>query len=299
MKLNLHSSRLLLVAISQLFIFCDSGKTTDSSFVSEPSSGNSVNIEINEASGIVASRRYPGLLWTHNDSGDKPRLFLIKPDGALVATVYLEDVFNRDWEDITAWYDKAEDKYFLIVGDIGDNRAIYDYKYIYRIEEPEIDIDKKEQLAFVKDVEKIIYQYADGSRDAETLLFDPIDKNLYLISKREKQVGLYLFTPGFNWGDTLHIEKIATLPISYAVAGDISPDGKDVIVKTYDQVFYWERDANETLADVLAKEPLLLPYMKEKQGESLAWNLDASGYFTLSEQADAAEMPKVYFYKRN
>jgi len=298
MKLN-YISRVYLVAISQLFFFCDTNKTKDNSFVTEPSSGNSVQAEINEASGIVASRKYPGLLWTHNDSGDKPRLFLIKPDGDLVATVYLEDVFNRDWEDIAAYNDKAENKYFLFVGDIGDNRAIYDYKYIYRIEEPTIDISKTEQLIFVKDVEKIVYQYADGSRDAETLLFDPIDKNLYLISKREKQVGLYLFTPGFNWGDTLYIEKIATLPLSYAVAGDVSPDGKEIIIKNYDQIFYWRRAANESLADVLAKEPLGLPYKKEKQGESLAWNLNASGYYTLSEQADATELPKVYFYKRN
>jgi hypothetical protein len=294
-----YSTYILLVAISSLFYFCESGNTTNSLFVAEPIAGNSVHVEINEASGMVASRKYPGLLWTHNDSGDKPRLFLIKPDGDLVATVYLEDVFNRDWEDIAAYYDKAEEKYFLFVGDIGDNRAVYDYKYIYRIEEPAIELDKTEQLVFVKDVEKIIFQYTDGSRDAETLLFDPLDNNIYLISKREEKVGLYLFTPGFSWGDTLYIEKIVTLPISYAVAGDISANGKEIIIKNYDQIFYWERGANETLADVLEKEPLMLPYLKEKQGESIAWNLNASGFYTLSEQAEAAELPKVYFYKRN
>ncbi|RYG42513.1 hypothetical protein EON79_18735, partial [bacterium] len=39
---------------------------------------------IDEGSGIVASRRYPGVFWTHNDSGDAARFFAIKADGTAV-----------------------------------------------------------------------------------------------------------------------------------------------------------------------------------------------------------------------
>src|SRR4051794_35074519 len=37
--------------------------------------------EATELSGLVASRRRAGVLWTHNDSGDRPRLFALASDG--------------------------------------------------------------------------------------------------------------------------------------------------------------------------------------------------------------------------
>ena len=41
--------------------------------------------EIREASGLALANGTPPRLWTHNDSGDRARLFLIELDGALVA----------------------------------------------------------------------------------------------------------------------------------------------------------------------------------------------------------------------
>ena len=38
---------------------------------------------IPEASGIVKSRRYPGIFWVHNDSGKPPALFAIRRDGTI------------------------------------------------------------------------------------------------------------------------------------------------------------------------------------------------------------------------
>src|SRR5687768_12447338 len=45
--------------------------------------GTLTHIGITESSGIVASRRYPNVLWTHNDGGYQ-FLFAVRPNGAFI-----------------------------------------------------------------------------------------------------------------------------------------------------------------------------------------------------------------------
>ena len=45
---------------------------------------------IREASGIVASRRYPGIFWVHNDSGNPPALYAVRRDGYSICVGELE-----------------------------------------------------------------------------------------------------------------------------------------------------------------------------------------------------------------
>ena len=40
--------------------------------------------EINEASGLIVSKKNDGILYTHNDSGDKGRIFAVTVEGKLV-----------------------------------------------------------------------------------------------------------------------------------------------------------------------------------------------------------------------
>ncbi|MEO6810963.1 MAG: hypothetical protein ABI353_17770, partial [Isosphaeraceae bacterium] len=54
---------------------------------------------IREASGIVASRRHPGVFWVHNDSGNPPALFAVRRDGSLIQE-FAVGVPNVDWEDV-------------------------------------------------------------------------------------------------------------------------------------------------------------------------------------------------------
>ena len=56
---------------------------------------------IPESSGIVKSRRYPGIYWVHNDSGNPPLLFAIRGDGRIVRQFHL-GFPDTDWEDIKA-----------------------------------------------------------------------------------------------------------------------------------------------------------------------------------------------------
>jgi hypothetical protein len=96
---------------------------------------------IPEASGIVKSRRYPGIFWVHNDSGNPPLLFAIKGDGRIVRQFRL-GVPNIDWEDIA-----IDDLGHLYVGDIGNNTGALPLRAIYRIDEPDPGAPAHEPLA--------------------------------------------------------------------------------------------------------------------------------------------------------
>ena len=56
--------------------------------------------DIQESSGIVASRAHASALWTHNDSGGEPKIYPISTTGEGMGTFFLEGAQNRDWEDI-------------------------------------------------------------------------------------------------------------------------------------------------------------------------------------------------------
>jgi len=80
-------------------------------------------------------------------------------------------------------------KKYVYVAEIGDNNAQYDFKYLYRFEEPSIK-DGAEQI--IKNVETLVIKMPDGKRDTETLMIDPSTNDIYIISKREEKVHLYL-----------------------------------------------------------------------------------------------------------
>ena len=90
--------------------------------------------DVPEASGLAISRRTPGLLWTHNDSGHDEVLYAIDQMGTLRGKVRVPTRL-RDWEDVSAApCNKGGD--CLYIGDIGDNDKERDSYTIYRLQEP-------------------------------------------------------------------------------------------------------------------------------------------------------------------
>jgi len=55
---------------------------------------------ITESSGVVASRQFPGVFWTHNDGPKSYTLFAIDRQGKSLASFQLAGAFIHDWEDI-------------------------------------------------------------------------------------------------------------------------------------------------------------------------------------------------------
>jgi hypothetical protein len=252
---------------------------------------------INEASGLAASTVNEGAFWTHNDSGDESRVFLISEEAKLLATVALDGVENRDWEEITVGPGPEVDKSYLYIGEIGDNEARYQTKFIYRLEEPKVDVSIGEQVSTSSEIAKIEFAYPDGKRDAETFFIDHATRDLYVISKRENNVHVYVMkypqlTDGVNT-----LAKLGSIPFYNVVAADIF-DGKEIILKTYDNVYYWRTIAGESIFETLNRPAQVLPYKPEPQGETIAWKKDGAGYFTVSER-NGQISPDLLYYKRN
>jgi hypothetical protein len=119
---------------------------------------------IPEASGIVKSRRHPGIFWVHNDSGNPPLLFAIKDDGRIVRQFRL-GIPNIDWEDIA-----TDDRGHLYVGDIGNNLGILPLRTIYRLDEPDPNAFAEKVIAASISA---VYTMPKGRRfDAESLFLD-------------------------------------------------------------------------------------------------------------------------------
>ena len=123
---------------------------------------------IREASGIVASRRHPGIFWAHNDSGNPPRLFAVRRDGSLVRE-FSVGVPNLDWEDIA-----TDDRGHLYIGEIGNNDGRLPLRAVYILDEP----DPRGPpvgggLAALAVTSAVYYRFPTGGKfDAEGLAID-------------------------------------------------------------------------------------------------------------------------------
>ena len=266
--------------------------------------------KILEASGLASSKFNENILWTHNDSGDLNRIFAMDINGNHVGEFLLNNIENRDWEDIAIGPGPMEGVDYIFVGDIGDNRSENDVKHIYRFLEPQVYTNNQSSELNIDNIESISYQYEDGNRDAETLIVDPITKDIIIISKREESaVHVYSLPFPHDTENILTAQLIMTKDFypninfntsQWIVAGDISKDGSEILIKSYTDVFYFSRESNQSIFDVLNTSGVKLPYVTEPQGEAICWDRMTSGYFTLSEEADDANQPAhLYFYPYN
>lgn len=279
------------ICLSIFLAHCSPSSENEELFEKGNSLGTNKNKNLEEASGLEASEANPSYFWSHNDSGNPAELFLLDKNAKTKKVFTLAKIKNRDWEDITLGPGPEEGVTYLYIGDIGDNMERYPVKYIYRIIEPSFD-----QPDTIRECDTLIVRLPDGNVDTETLMSDPITKNLYLVSKSGHSAGLYEIPQPFT-ADTLIAKKITVLPLKHVVSGDVSPDGKEVLIKSYEHIYYWKKTADESLVELLKTPATKLPYDLEPQGEAIAWARNGSGFFTLGENAKG-ERGKLIFYKR-
>ena len=272
--------------------------------------GEIENDDIQEASGIVASLTNDNIIWTHNDSGDSNRIFAMDTQGKHLGEYFLNDSQNRDWEDIAIGPGPEEGLHYLYVGDIGDNFSENDIKHIYRVIEPQLNSSSNFNSIQLDGIESISFQYEDGNRDAETLIIDPLTKDIIIISKRE-ETAVHIYSLPFpqDTDNILTANLIMTkdfypndnfVTSQWIVGGDISYDGKEILIKSYTDIFYFSRTNNQSFYDALNNEEIKFPYITEPQGEAICWDANISGYYTLSEEADDANQPShLYFYQKD
>jgi len=263
----------------------------DSLFLAGIPQGKLANPLLEEVSGLVASQRYPNRLYLHTDSGGEAAVFVLDTLGNELGRLDLSGLKNRDWEDIAIGPGPNGSSY-IYVAEIGDNEAKYEEIYLYRFAEPELL-----QAIPSTAIDQVILQFPGGPKDAETLLADPITGTLFLVSKREPKNALYQVpATAFEKGSAL-LEKVHEFDFNSSVAGDISKDGSQILIKTYLAVFYWKRTDKQSLVEALKLAPMRLPYVPEPQGEAIGFNAKGNAYFTLSEKRNGV-MPTLYRYPK-
>ena len=130
------------------------------------------------------------------------------------------------------------------------------------------------------------------------MLIDPLTRDWYILTKREASVRVYRYAHPQQADETVELERIpGVLPMTSVVAGDVSPDGTEILAKTYDVVYYWRRQGDEPLSATLFRAPIGVPYTPEPQGEAIAFTLSGSGYITTTEEG-SNEPQWVKFYRR-
>jgi hypothetical protein len=239
---------------------------------------------IKEASGIAASRRNPGVLWTHNDSGDQNRLYALNAKGKHLGTYTIAGVAARDWEDIAIGPGPVEGQPYLYIGDIGDNGREYEYKYIYRVPEPKVDSSQAPVDTTLFGTETIAVFYPRVNHDAEALMVDALTKNVYILTKGDTSSHVFRAAYPQSLKRGTRLEQVATLRLGWVVGGDISPSGNEILIKTYTAIYYWARSSPDELWRAFDKAPAVLPYILEPQGEAIGWKADGMGYYTISEE---------------
>jgi len=138
-----------------------------------------------EASGLAASRRLPGTLWTHNDSGG-PVVYALDTAGAITGQLRLTGAKVEDWEAIAVG--PCPGGSCIYVGDIGDNDAERKRITVYRVAEPVSGSGGQAPVTGVFHA-----TYPDGAHDAETLLTGP-DGTLFVVTKGDTgPIAVYRF----------------------------------------------------------------------------------------------------------
>jgi hypothetical protein len=250
--------------------------------------------DLKEVSGLATSANNPGLFWTHNDSGNPAVIYLLDEKLNIRLSCKLEGIKNRDWEDITVGPGPEEGKNYVYVGEIGDNNAKHRYKYLYRFEEPVLD-DRVSEMS-ITTFDTIVFELEGEKKDTESIMIHPETKDIYLVSKREKPVYVYELKNPQNTNDTLTAKQLVSLPLTQIVSAGISTDGKEIIMKNYDNIYYWEIK-DTSIADALQEKPQVLKYTEEPQGEAITFSRDGKGFYTLSEKIKG-EKVFLYFYER-
>jgi hypothetical protein len=83
------------------------------------------------------------------------------------------------------------------------------------------------------------------------------------------------------------LELVHTLQLGGATTGgDVSPDGTEIVIRTYGAAELWRRLPGTPLGDAFAGEPCTIPLESEPQGEAIGFWGDGGGYLTVSEGAN-------------
>lgn len=248
--------------------------------------------EITEASGLVASRQNPGVLWTHNDSGFGATVFALSTNGVPLGRYYVPTVFGGNYEDIAIGPGPDPQHHWLYLGDIGDNFLGRSSIRVVRFPEPAIYLYQSNAPLIRPTIaaQEIHLHYPDGPFDAEAVMVDPLSGDLFIATKATNNARLYRATRGeLDGGGPLvmtFIREMAFSGFRSVSAADISADGRLIVMRRNGRAWVWNRALTQTVGDALAATGSIAPVATNApdiNGEAIGFHATGLGYYTISE----------------
>jgi len=202
---------------------------------------------INETSGLeILNNQFI----THNDSGGEPSLYFFSQNGEIINSITLEEesfweIYNNDWEDITA------DEDYIYIADTGNNFGNRDNLNIIKVKTTDFSIDSKIDISY-KDQQTFLPR-PKHKYDAEALFL--IEDKIAVLSKDRDNLftDLYLIDKQSNSKQALESKTTYNVN-SLITGGDYNKDMSLLALVSYNskgsQFLILFEDFNlETLAE--------------------------------------------------
>lgn len=257
-------------------------------------SGVLLDAQLAEISGLAASRRFPDVLWLHDDGGNPARLFAVNTSGDRVATLRVDGVVKTDWEDLAAFQLRGRE--YLLIADTGDNGGLRHTVQLHVLQAP-----ARLENARIRPAWSIAFRWPEGARDCEAVAVDVARGQILLVSKRRQPPELFAvpLRPGKGIQTAVRLGALAGIPaadpeemredprrarvVNQVTAADLSPDGTTLAVLTYRHVLLYRREAQESWGSAVARAPKIhaLPWIP--QAEALGWSRDGKSLYVTGE----------------
>ena len=260
-----------------------------------------------EMSGLAASRKNPGVLWTMQDSYAPNDVYAVSESGSVLLSLELEGIHQRDWEDIAIYVENG--RHYLYVADTGNNIDSMNREVlsVYKFEEPSVGAYMKAggRLTIPKmNIETFTFNYGPGFSypnypDCEALAIDPKNGDMYFFTKHNAHTTteVYTYPASQQRPNSNHqLEYLGHMDILQVTGADITPEGHKLGISNYGGHGYGvERPSGTPWRDYFRTNPRPCSFdvAPEDQRESLA--ATDAGYFTTSEGKDK----KIWFYAFN
>ena len=172
---------------------------------------------INETSGLEIINE---VFITHNDSGGEPSLYFFNLNGEIINSIKLEEesfweIYNNDWEDITA------DKDYIFIADTGNNFGNRDNLNIIKVRTSDFSVESKIDISY--EDQQTFLPRPKHKYDAEALFL--IEDKIAVLSKDRSNLftDLYLIDKESNLKQVLE-SKITYNVNSLITGGDYNKD---------------------------------------------------------------------------
>ncbi|GAA0794347.1 hypothetical protein [Marinobacterium sediminicola] len=227
MRLRAGAAR-LLVAMALLAGGCASTMLTTQYPVLSVERTALLVSEISETSGLAAQGSQ---LWTHNDSGDRPRLYKISPEkGEVVQRRAVLDALNFDWEEL------AQDRDYLHIFDCGNNAGLREWMQVYSVRWDDLATDTEEAVPS----RLTEFRFADAQPSAgvhehnnDCEAATAVGDELWVFSKnwQDQQTRLYRLSAD---GERHALVSQAAYPVGGLItAADYDPDRQRLVLLGY------------------------------------------------------------------